>query len=260
MSLALYAAATGMEAQELKLANTANNLANINTTGFKKSKVEFQDLLYNEYRPKGGDAGGGSIVPSGVEIGNGAQVISTSKVFTQGKLEPTGESMDFAIQGDGFFEVQRPDGTSAYTKDGALKIGADGRVVTADGMVVLSGWQPVPSGGKVFSSSTGEITIETPTGGAQSFRIQLTRFANPGGLRNLGGNRYEETEASGTPEAGKPGEHGWGSMRQGYLETSNVDVASEMIELIKAQRAYEANSKSVQAADESMRNTNNLKH
>lgn len=260
MSLALYAAATGMEAQELKLANTANNLANINTTGFKKSKVEFQDLLYNEYRPKGGDAGGGSTVPSGVEIGNGAQVISTSKVFTQGKLEPTGESMDFAIQGDGFLEVQRPDGTSAYTKDGALKIGADGRVVTADGMVLLSGWQPIASGGKVYASSTGEITVEMAAGGTQSFRIQLTRFANPGGLRSLGGNLYEETEASGTPEVGNPGENGFGSMRQGYLETSNVDVASEMIELIKAQRAYEANSKSVQAADESMRNTNNLKH
>ena len=127
-------------------------------------------------------------------------------------------------------------------------------------IVVLSGWQPVPAGGKVYSSSTGEITIETATGGAQSFRIQLTRFANPGGLRNLGGNLYEETDASGTPEVGNPGENGFGSMRQGYLETSNVDVASEMIELIKAQRAYEANSKSVQAADESMRNTNNLKH
>ena len=168
--------------------------------------------------------------------------------------------MDFAIQGDGFFEVQRPDGTSAYTKDGALKVGADGRVSTADGLIVLSGWQSVSAGSKVFVSATGEVTIESPTGNAQSFRLQLVRFPNAGGLKSLGGNLYEETEASGPPEAGNPGESGFGSIRQGYLESSNVDVASEMIELIKAQRAYEANSKSVQAADETMARTNQLKH
>ena len=259
MSLTLYTAATGMASQELKLANAANNLANINTTAFKRTDVNYQDLPYNELKPKGSEIGGGNISPVGIEVGNGSQVISTSRVFTQGRIEPTGKDLDFAIIGDGFFEVQQPDGTTAYTKAGALKLGPDGRVTTADGRPVLSGFQPIPAGSTLHVSETGNATVETPTG-ITNFTVQLTRFANPDGLKSMGGNVFVETEASGAPETGNPGENGFGSIRQKFLEMSNVDVAEQMIELIKAQRAYEANSKSIQAADETMSRTNQLKH
>jgi flagellar basal-body rod protein FlgG len=259
MNLSLYSAATGMEAQQLNLNTIANNLANVNTPGFKRSKIEFQDLLYQNPRTVGTEAGDGNIVPTGIEVGNGARVAATSKVFTQGQLTATGDKFDVAIQGDGFFEVQRPDGTIAYSRDGTFKLNAGGQIVTSDGMPVLSGFQPVPPGTVgVNISETGEVTYDGPDG-AQTFRLTLTRFANPSGLRSLGGNLYEETAASGTPETGQPGESGFGKLLQGYVETSNVNIVEEMVNLIIAQRAYEVNSKSIQTSDEMLQNINQLK-
>jgi flagellar basal-body rod protein FlgG len=259
MNLSLYSAATGMEAQQLNLNTIANNLANVNTPGFKRSKIEFQDLLYQNPRNVGVESGGGNMVPTGIEVGNGSRVGATAKVFTQGQLSNTGEKLDLAINGDGFFEVQRPDGTIAYTRDGSFKMNANGQVVTADGMPILSGFQPIPTGTiGVSVSETGEVTVQGATGN-QTFRLQLARFANPAGLRSLGGNLYEETPASGTPETGNPSELGYGTVMQGYIENSNVNIVEEMVNLIVAQRAYEINSKSIQTSDEMLQNVAQMK-
>ncbi len=259
MIQSLYSGATGMEAQQLNLNTIANNLANANTTGYKRSKIEFQDLLYQKAKTAGADAGGGNVTPTGIELGNGSKVVSTAKVFTQGQLKQTGEKMDLAIEGDGFFEVQRADGTRAYTRDGSLKIDGQGKVVTSNGYQLLSGFQPIAAGSTgVTISSGGEVTV-TSAGGNQNFRIQLARFANPAGLRSLGGNLYEETPASGSPETGNPTEAGFGGVNQGFIETSNVNVVEEMVNMIQAQRAYEINSKSIQTSDEMLEKANQIK-
>ena len=259
MNLSLYSAATGMEAQQLNLNTIANNLANVNTTGFKRSKIEFQDLLYQKPRSAGAEAAGGNVIPTGIEIGNGSRVAATSKVFTQGQVTQTGKELDIAIQGDGFFEIQRPDGTTAYTREGSFNLNASGQVVTSDGLPVLSGFQAVPTGTTSISvAETGEVTVEGPSG-SQTYRISLTRFANPAGLKSLGGNLYEETNASGTPEQGNPGEQGFGQVLQRYLEGSNVNIVEEMVNLIVAQRAYEINSKSIQTSDEMLQNVAQMK-
>jgi len=260
MNLSLYSAATGMEAQQLNLNTIANNLANVNTPGFKRSKIEFQDLLYQKpTRASGTDSGGGNLVPTGIEVGNGSRVAATSKVFTQGQLTSTGGNLDLAIQGDGFFEVQRPDGTVGYTRDGSFKLSSQGQVVTVDGLPVLSGFQTIPAGASAVNiSQNGQVTVQSPSG-STSFRLTLTRFASPSGLRSLGGNLYEETPASGTPEVGQPSEQGYGSIMQGYIEGSNVSVVEEMVNLIVAQRAYEINSKSVQTSDEMLQNIAQMK-
>jgi flagellar basal-body rod protein FlgG len=259
MIQSLYSGATGMEAQQLNLNTIANNLANANTTGYKRSKIEFQDLLYQKAKTAGADAGGGNVTPTGIELGNGSKVVSTAKVFTQGQLKQTGEKMDLAIEGDGFFEVQRADGTRAYTRDGSLKIDGQGKVVTSNGYQLLSGFQPIAAGSTgVTISSSGEVTV-TSAGGNQNFRIQLARFANPAGLRSLGGNLYEETPASGSPETGNPTEAGFGGVNQGFIETSNVNVVEEMVNMIQAQRAYEINSKSIQTSDEMLERANQIK-
>lgn len=259
MNLSLYSAATGMEAQQLNLNTIANNLANVNTAGFKRSTIEFQDLLYQRPRSAGAEAGGGNQVPTGIEVGNGSRVASTSKIFTQGQLTNTGERLDLALQGDGFFDVQRPDGTIGYTRAGSFKLSSTGQVVTTDGMPVLSGFQNVPAGTTGISvSENGEVTYQSAAGD-QSFRLTLTRFANPAGLQSMGGNLYRETGASGTPEIGQPAEEGYASVMQGYIETSNVNIVEEMVNLIVAQRAYEVNSKSIQTSDEMLQNINQLK-
>ena len=259
MIQSLYSGASGMEAQQLNLNNISSNLANANTTGFKRSKIEFQDLLYQKSRSAGADAGGGAVVPTGIEIGNGSRVVSTSKVFTQGELEQTSEKMDIAIQGDGFLQVQRADGSFGYTRDGALKVDGTGRVVTSDGLVVLSNFQPIAANNTgVTVSSTGEVSVQSASG-SQTFRIQLARFANPAGLRSLGGNLYEETPASGTVELGNPGDDGRGTVIQGFLESSNVNIVDEMVNMIQAQRAYEINSKSIQTSDDMLEKIATLK-
>ena len=259
MIRALYSAASGMQSQQTNLDVIANNLANVNTTGFKKDKAEFQDLLYQTTRSPGSEQGGGNLLPTGVQIGHGSRLVATSKIFTTGELTNTGERLDMAIQGDGFFEVQMPDGTRAFTRDGALKMASDGRITTSDGLVVQGGWQPIATGTTDISiATTGEVTTKTASG-SQSFRVSLVRFANPSGLQSLGGNLFKETPASGTPETGSPGENGMGTLQQNYLEMSNVKVVEEMVNMIVAQRAYEVNSKAVQASDEMMQMSNNLR-
>src|SRR6266481_5409767 len=259
MLRALYSSAAGMQSQQLNLDVISNNLANVNTTGFKRSKIEFQDLLYQNTSVAGAEQGNGTQLPTGMQVGQGSRAVATSKIFTEGELTQTGERLDIAIQGDGFFEVQMPDGTKAYTRDGALKTASDGRITTSDGLPLQGGFQPIPSGTTSISiSPTGEVTTTTPSG-SQNFRVQLVRFANPAGLDSLGRNLYRETTASGNAELGNPGENGFGDLAQGYLEMSNVKVVEEMVNMIVAQRAYEINAKAVQASDEMMQMSNNLR-
>jgi flagellar basal-body rod protein FlgG len=248
-----------MQSQQTNLDVIANNLANVNTTGFKKVKAEFQDLLYQTSRSAGAEQGAGNQLPTSLQIGHGSRLISTSKIFTGGDLTQTGEKWDVAIQGDGFFEVQLPDGTRAYTRDGALKVASDGRITTNDGLPLQGGFQPVPPGTeKITIAPNGEVTT-MGSSGAQTFRVQLVRFTNPAGLDSVGRNLFRETPASGTPEIGSPAENGFGELQQGYLEMSNVKVVEEMVNMILAQRAYEVNSKAVQTADEMMQMSNNLR-
>jgi flagellar basal-body rod protein FlgG len=259
MLLSLYSGATGMQAQQLNLNVISNNLANVNTNGFKRSKIEFQDLLYQTPRTVGAQAGNGELVPTGIEMGNGSQVVSTTKVFSQGTLTQTGGTYDVAIQGDGFFEVQRPDGSIAYTRDGSFNVSANGTVTTSDGLPVLSGFQGIPAGTtSVTIDSSGDVTATTAKG-SSTFKVQLARFNNPGGLLSLGGNLYAETPSSGTATLGNPGVNGVGTLSQGYLETSNVNIVNEMVNMITAQRAYEINSKSVQTSDEMLKEVAQLK-
>ncbi len=258
MNLSLYSSATGMEAQQLNLNAISNNIANVNTTGFKKSKLEFQDLLYQQLRQPGTEVGNGNVRPSGVAVGNGVEVVSTTKVFTQGQLTQTAKESDLAIEGVGFFEIDLPDGSTAYTRDGAWKVDANGRMVNNDGYPI-SGLSNLPSDYLDFAIAPGgQVTVRSP-GGQQTFNIGLVRFANPGGLRSMGGNLYQETPASGTPESGTPGDNGFGHLRQGFLEMSNVNVVQEMVDMIVAQRAYEINSKAIQTSDDMLSRVTQLK-
>src|SRR5580704_6460586 len=229
MVRSLYSSAAGMEAQQMNLDVIANNLANVNTTGYKKSKIEFQDLLYETTRAPGAEAGNGTLLPTGIQMGHGSRVVATSKVFTEGELTQTGERLDVAIQGDGFFQVQAPDGTLAYSRDGALKTGSDGRVTTSDGLIVQGGFQPIPAGTTgVTITADGNVSTQSSSG-SQNFQVQIYRFANPAGLQSVGRNLYTESLASGTAESGTPGQNGFGTIQQGYLEMSNVKVVEEMV-------------------------------
>jgi len=260
MLRALYNAAAGMQSQQMNLDVISNNLANVNTTGFKESKLEFQDLLYQTTRAAGSQQGGGNQLPSSLQVGQGSIPIATQRLFTQGELTQTGGNLDVAIEGNGFFQVQMPDGTMAYTRDGAFQTDSQGRIVTSDGYPLLGGFQPVPTGTtNITISPTGAVTYTTASG-TTNFQVQLVQFNNPGGLDAKGHNLYTETTASGTPELGDPAQNGLGELQQGYLELSNVSVVQEMVNLILAQRAYEVNSKAVQAADEMMQQSNNLQH
>jgi flagellar basal-body rod protein FlgG len=259
MLRALYSSAAGMESQQLNLDVIANNLANVNTTGFKKSKIEFQDLLYDTTRSAGAEQSNGNQLPTGLQIGHGSRAVATSKVFTEGELTQTGEKLDVAIQGDGFFQVTMPDGTLAYTRDGAFKTSSSGQITTSDGLSVQSGFQPVAVGTTGITISPDGTVSATSSSGTTTFQVQLTRFANPAGLQSVGRNLYLETPASGTPETGTPNQAGFGSLQQGFLEMSNVKVVEEMVNMIVAQRAYEVNSKAVQASDEMMQQSNNLR-
>ncbi len=247
-----------MQAQQLSLDVIANNLANVQTTGFKKSKIEFQDLLYQTTRTAGANQGGDSQLPTGLQVGHGAQPVATAKIFTTGELTATDEQWDVAIQGDGFFRVVLPSGEFAYTRDGAFKRNSFGALTTSDGLAI-DGGLVVPEGVRsVDISPGGQVSMVTPDGREQ-FDIQIHRFPNPAGLESMGRNLYRETEASGNAIQGQPNDQGFGALAQGYLEKSNVKVIEEMVNMIVTQRAYEVNSKSVQAADEMMEITNNLR-
>jgi flagellar basal-body rod protein FlgG len=258
MLRALYSSASGMQSQQMNLDVISNNLANVNTTGFKMSKLQFQDMLYETTKEAGSQQGGGNQLPSSLQVGQGAAPAATSRLFTQGEMSKTGNNFDLAVQGNGFFEVQMPDGSLAFTRDGGFKPDSQGRIVTSEGYPVQGGFQPLPQGVTgVTVTANGTVTYKAPSGDS-SFQIQLARFVNPGGLDAMGHNLYKQTQASGTPELGNPAENGFGELQQGYLELSNVSVVQEMVNLILAQRAYEVNSKAVQAADQMMQQSNNL--
>jgi len=249
-----------MESQQMNLDVIANNLANVNTTGYKKSKIEFQDLLYQTTRTAGAEQGAGNQLPTGMQVGHGSRAVATSRIFTTGELTQTGEKLDVAIAGDGFFQVQTPDGGQAYTRDGAFKLSSNGAIVTSDGLQVIGGFPPIPATTTgVTIAPSGEISLTDSTGTTPAGRVTLTRFANPAGLEAMGRNLFKESPASGPPETGNPGENGFGQLQQSYLEMSNVKVVEEMVKLIMAQRAYEVNSRAIQAADEMMQQSNNLR-
>lgn len=254
MLRAFSTAATGMNAQQMMVDVTANNLANINTTGFKRSQIDFQDLLYIKMRESGAEVASGMTSPSGLEIGSGVRAASTVKVFTVGELVNTGKSTDIAITGDGFLQVSMPDGTTKYTRDGALQKGPDGQLVTTTGYPIEPAISIPADATGVTIAPDGGVNVTTASGTSTVGNIQLARFANPAGLSSEGNNLLAETEASGTATTGTPGENGFGAIQAGFLEKSNVQMVTELVNLITAQRAYEINSRAIKAGDDMLRN------
>ena len=252
MIRALNSAATGMAAQQLNIDVVANNMANVNTAGFRKSRAEFQDLVYQTMRQPGGQSGNGASLPSGIQVGLGVRTVATQALHIQGAMKQTGNSLDFAIEGNGFFQVMRPNGDLAYTRAGNLKTDADGRLVTNDGFAVEPAITVPPDATSVSVSTTGVISVTQPgqQNAVEIGQLQLANFANPGGLLELGRSMYASTAASGQPIVMNPGDGGVGTLAQGFLEGSNVEVVNEMIDLISSQRAYEVNQRVIQAADE----------
>lgn len=261
MLRALKTAALGMTAQQLNVDVIANNLANVNTTGYKKSQVEFQDLLYETMQTGDRDGRKGHEQPNKLQIGLGNRPISTYRSFSEGNVTETGNPLDVAIDGKGFIQVQLPDGSYAYTRDGALKINSQGYLVNNSGLKIYPDITLPENVNSISISQNGVLSVmlNGETEPQELGQIELANFMNPAGLLAKGGNLFEVTEASGEPIYARPGEDGLGLLVQGYLEKSNVDVAQEMIDLIVAQRAYEINSKAVKTADELMSMTNNLK-
>jgi flagellar basal-body rod protein FlgG len=260
MFRSLNIAATGMTAQETQLDTIANNLANANTVGYKKQNAEFEDLLYqNERSP--GLVDGGNVVPTSTQVGTGARVMATSRSFSQGGIQQTGNPLDIAIQGNGFLTVMQPSGVLAYTRAGSLKLDAQGRMTTSDGMPVEPAITVPTTATNVTIGSDGTVTATQQGQTAQTSlgQLQITTFPNPGGLTALGQNLYEATDASGSPQGGVPGVDGRGSIMQGATESSNVDVVSEMVALIGAQNAYEINSKVVSAADQMLQSATQMR-
>jgi flagellar basal-body rod protein FlgG len=258
---ALSTAATGMMAMELNVQVISNNLANMTTTGYKRQRAEFQDLLYDHVSRIGTQTSSqGNILPVGIDLGSGVKPVGTPRLMTQGNLTQTGSPLDIAIRGDGFFKIQLPDGTYAYTRDGSFKMDAQGRIVTAQGNVVQPAITIPTNASGLTINAQGQISV-VPQGSTQPTvvgQLNLTRFINQAGLLPIGDNLYQETPASGTPQDGLPGTDGAGDLQQGNLEQSNVDSVSEITTLITAQRAYEMNSKVITAADQMMQSTSNL--
>jgi flagellar basal-body rod protein FlgG len=258
---ALNTAATGMMAQELNVQVISNNIANMRTTGYKKQRAEFQDLLYEHVRRIGTQTSDqGNILPVGVDLGSGVKTVGTPRIMTQGTSVQTGAELDMAIQGDGFFKIQLPDSTYAYTRDGSFTMDAQGRVVTADGNVVMPGITVPQNATGLTVNAQGQVSV-IPQGSTTPVvlgQITLTRFVNKAGLLSLGNNLFQETPASGTPQDGLPATNGAGSLLQGSLEQSNVEAVSEISDLIAAQRAYEMNGKVITAADQMLQSTTGL--
>lgn len=249
-----------MSAQQMNIDNISNNLANVNTTAYKRSNIQFQDLMYQVEKAAGAPTTSGSQIPTGVQYGHGSRVSATSKLFTQGTLQNTGVQLDLAIEGEGFFEVIQTDGTSAYTRDGTFKLDSTGKIVTVDGLQV-KGLDTIDAGTTTITiNADGSFSTIVNGQVVQKAPLTLARFPNSAGLKSAGHNLFVTTEASGTAETGgTPGQNGFGTIAQGYLELSNVEVVQEMVNMIVAQRAYEVNSKAIQAADEMLGQANSLR-
>jgi len=251
MNGALWTAKTGLDAQQTRMQVISNNLANTNTTGFKRDRAVFQDLLYQNVRQAGAQSSQNTQLPSGLSVGTGVRVVSTEKLFTQGNFAQTDDPLDLAIEGRGFFEVTTADGTLAYTRDGSFQPDSQGRVVNATGFVLQPGITVPPTTESVTIGQDGTVTAQVSgqTAPVRLGVISLTDFVNPSGLQALGGNLFAETAASGAPIQGTPGVNGLGALIQGSLETSNVNVVEELVSMIETQRAYEINSKAISTTD-----------
>ncbi|TWU02374.1 flagellar basal-body rod protein FlgG [Stieleria varia] len=257
MLKAFYSSATGMRAQELLIDNTANNLANVNTTGFKKKHINFADLIYDTSKAPGAAAANGQLKPIGLQIGSGVRAVGTTSIFSQGSPQETGIDTHMAIEGDGFFKVTKDD-LPAYTRDGSFVTNEQGQIVNSDGYL-LDPQVAIPVDATDISiSSSGVISYRIAGVSTTGPSIQLARFANPAGLQNLGSNLYAETAASGPETLGIPGTAGFGQLRQRFVEGSNVEVVSELVSLITAQRAYEVNSRAIRAGDEMLSSASDL--
>ena len=259
--LALYTAASGMAAQALAVQVISNNIANLSTTGYKRQRAEFQDLLYDHVRQVGTQSSNqGNILPVGIELGLGVKTVGTPRLMTQGNLSSTSNSLDLAVQGDGFFKILMPDGSFAYTRDGSFNLDAQGRIVTANGNVVQPGITVPPTATSITINQQGQVSVTIPGTTTPSVlgQINLTRFINEAGLQAIGDNLFVETPASGPPQDGLPMQNGYGNIQQGNLEQSNVDAVVEMTNLITAQRSYEMNSKVITATDQMLQTNNNM--
>ncbi len=261
MLKALWIAATGMEAQNLNIDVIANNLANVNTTGFKRSRADFEDLMYQTIRLAGAPQTAQTQIPTGLDIGQGVRPVSVQKIFTQGDYKQTNNPLDLAIEGDGFFQILLPNGELAYTRAGAFKLDRDGRIVTSNGDPLQPEITIPQDAISITIGQDGTVSVLQPgnTAPTQVGQIQLVRFINPAGLKSIGRNLFVPTDSSGEPILGIPGENGFGTIAQGYLEMSNVSVVEEMVNMIIAQRAYEINAKAIQTADEMLQMANNIK-
>lgn len=252
MIRSLWIAKTGLDAQQTQLDAISHNLANVSTTGFKRQHATFEDLLYQNMRQVGAQSSQQNTLPTGLQLGTGVRTVATSRNYSQGNLTQTSNPFDLAVDGQGFFQVQMPDGTVGYTRDGGFRVDSQGQLVTKSGMP-LSPAITIPANVQsVTIASDGVVSVRQGNNSAitQVGQIQLTNFMNPAGLEPRGQNVFVETSASGTPNAGNPGANGLGALQQGFLETSNVNVVEELVSMIQAQRAYEINSKAIQTSDQ----------
>jgi flagellar basal-body rod protein FlgG len=252
MIRSLWIAKTGLEAQQTQMDVISNNLANVSTTGFKRSRAVFEDLLYQNLRQPGAQSSQQTLIPSGLQIGTGVRPVATERIHTQGNLQQTSNQFDLAIQGAGFFQVLQPDGTTAYTRDGAFQTDSQGQIVTSNGFVVQPAITIPANATSVTIGLDGVVSITQAGVSApvQVGSLQLATFINPSGLQSMGQNLYMETASSGTPSTNVPGTNGAGTVSQGYVETSNVNVVEELVNMIQTQRAYEINSKAITVSDQ----------
>jgi flagellar basal-body rod protein FlgG len=261
MMRSLYTAATGMEAQQITIDTISNNLANVNTTAFKQSRANFHDLLYQTLKAPGQNSVAGTVVPTGIQIGAGSRVSSVEKMFNEGAIRITNKSTDLMVEGQGFFRVQKDDGTIAFTRDGSFKIDNTGRLTTSEGFPIVPEIV-VPenvTADKIFVGIDGTVTARIGNEAQELGQIVLANFINPTGLESLGRNLYADTPASGAPLLGQPNTQGFGRIGQGQLEGSNVNIVEEMVNMITGQRAYEINSKVIQTGDQMLQQTNNIR-
>jgi flagellar basal-body rod protein FlgG len=261
MMRALWSAASGMVAQQLTVDTIANNLANVNTAGFKRARVDFQDLMYQTARVAGTPIAQGVQLPTGIQVGLGTRAAATTKIFSQGTFQETGNALDLVIEGDGFFQIMTPNGNIAYTRAGAFKLDSSGNIVTSDGYQLEPAVTIPPDAASISVGTDGTVavTLAGQTQPQSIGQITIARFANPAGLSNTGHSLYAATAASGTADVGTPGQDGRGGLAQGVLELSNVQVVEEMVNMITAQRAYEANSQAIKVADDMLQTANNTR-
>ncbi len=252
MMRSLWIAKTGMEAQQTQLDNISNNLANVATNGYKRSHAVFEDLIYQNMRQSGANTTEQTVLPTGLQVGLGVRPVATARIYTQGNLQQTSNNLDLAIKGDGFFQIQMPDGTTAYTRDGSFQLNANGQMVTSNGYTVLPGIT-IPNNAQsltIGNDGTVSVTLPAQTAPQTVGQLQLANFVNPAGLDPKGQNLFAETASSGTPNTGAPNNNGMGALQQGFVETANVNVVEELVQMIQTQRAYELNSKAVQTSDQ----------